>query len=187
MDYTRTSTKELLAVLIGKRLASRVYKGQLGPLFAPSDGAQEFEKLLVSRELVRRWMEEKLRHEPTIRSPQDTQDYLKVHFSGAEQEIFACLFLDNRHRLIAAENLFHGTIDNTTVYPREVVKRALRLNAAAVILSHNHPSGVAEPSDADRLITRRIRDSLELVDVRLLDHFVVGAGTAVSLASRGLL
>ena len=132
-------------------------------------------------------MEEKLQHEPVFQSPQNSSDYLKLHFAGMEREIFAVLFLDNRHRLIAAENLFQGTIDNTTVYPREIVKRALQLNAAALILGHNHPSGVAEPSEADRLITRRIRDALELVDVRLLDHFVVGTGTTVSLASRGLL
>jgi DNA repair protein RadC len=187
MDYTSIATKELLEKVIGKRAARSVFKGILSPLFSPGDDDQVFERLLASRELVRRWMEETLRHAPTIRSPQDTQDYLKVHFAGVEHEIFACLFLDNRHRLIAAENLFHGTIDNTTVYPREVVKRALRHNAAAVILSHNHPSGVAEPSDADRLITVRIRNALELIDVRLLDHFVVAAGTTVSLASRGLL
>jgi DNA repair protein RadC len=102
-------------------------------------------------------------------------------------EVFGCIFLDNRHRVLGFDELFRGTIDNTTVYPREVVRQALHRNAAAVILAHNHPSGVPEPSDADRLITRRIRDALDLVDVRLLDHVVVGDGACVSLAGRGLL
>ena len=122
-----------------------------------------------------------------IGSPADSQDFLLARLRDRPHEVFCCLFLDNRHRVLAFEELFRGTIDNTTVYPREVVRQALHRNAAAVILAHNHPSGVPEPSDADRLITRRIRDALELVDVRLLDHFVVGDGACVSLASRGLL
>lgn len=104
-----------------------------------------------------------------------------------EHEVFAVIFLDNRHRLIEYRELFRGTVDNTTVYPREIAKEALARNAAAVILAHDHPSGVPEPSDADRLITRRVRDALELLDVRVLDHLVVGGDEIVSLASRGLL
>lgn len=122
-----------------------------------------------------------------IASPAESQAYLSTALAGRDSEVFAVLFLDNRHRVIAFEEMFHGTVDNTTVYPREVAKRALTLNAAAVILAHNHPSGVPEPSDADRLITRRLRDALELIDVRLLDHFVIGHGSVVSLASRGML
>ena len=120
-----------------------------------------------------------------MRSPADSRDFLMARLRDRPHEVFCCLFLDNRHRVLAFDELFQGTIDNTTVYPREVVRQALRRNAAAVILAHNHPSGVAEPSEADQLITRRIRGALELIDVRLLDHFVVGDGTCTSLASRG--
>jgi DNA repair protein RadC len=102
-------------------------------------------------------------------------------------EIFACLFLDNRHRIIVFEELFRGTIDGASVHPREVVRRALHHNAAAVILSHNHPSGIAEPSQADERITKRLKSALELVDIRLLDHLIIGDGQAVSLARRGLI
>lgn len=143
--------------------------------------------LQAARECCCRYMGEKLTPGKTISSPGDSQDYLLARLRDRPTEVFCCLFLDNRHRVLAFEELFQGTIDNTTVYPREVVRQALRRNAAALILAHNHPSGVPEPSEADRLITRRIRDALELIDVRLLDHFVVGDGTCVSLASRGLL
>jgi DNA repair protein RadC len=101
--------------------------------------------------------------------------------------VFCCIYLDNRHRVLGFEELFRGTIDGTSVYPREVVREALDVNAAAVILAHNHPSGVAEPSQADERITRRIRSALELVDIRLLDHLVIGDGSATSLAARGLI
>jgi DNA repair protein RadC len=132
-------------------------------------------------------MQEKLLPGRLLASPADSQDYLMARLRDLPHEVFACIFLDNRHRVLGFDELFRGTIDNTTVYPREVVRQALHRNAAAVILAHNHPSGVPEPSDADRLITRRIRDALELVDIRLLDHVVVGDGSCVSLASRGLL
>jgi DNA repair protein RadC len=102
-------------------------------------------------------------------------------------ELFCCIYLDNRHRIISFEELFRGTIDGTSVYPREVVKQALSANAAAVILAHNHPSGVAEPSQADERITRRLKAALELVDIRLLDHLVIGDGVSTSLASRGMI
>jgi len=104
-----------------------------------------------------------------------------------DHELFCCLYLDNRHRVLRFDELFRGTIDGTSVYPREVVKEALGVNAAAVILAHNHPSGVAEPSQADERITKRLKAALDLVDIRLLDHFIVGDGAATSLASRGLL
>ena len=143
--------------------------------------------LTAARECCCRYMGEKLVPGRTISSPADSQDFLLARLRDRPHEVFCCIFLDNRHRVLAFEELFQGTIDSTTVYPREVVRQALQRNAAAVILAHNHPSGVPEPSDADRLITRRIRDALELMDVRLLDHFVVGDGTCVSMASRGLL
>jgi len=134
-----------------------------------------------------RFMEEKFAPGRHITSPADSTDFLLARLRDRPHEVFSCLFLDNRHRVLAFDELFRGTIDNTTVYPREVVKQALHRNAAAVILAHNHPSGVAEPSEADRMITRRIGDALNLVDVRLLDHFIIGDGACVSLAARGHL
>lgn len=124
----------------------------------------------------------------TIVAPIDAAAMFVTAIQASPSEVFAVAYLDNRHRVIRFEIAFRGTIDNTTIYPREIVRRALELNAAAIICGHNHPSGVTEPSDADRLITRRLRDALELVDVRLLDHFVVGLGNAcTSLAARGLI
>lgn len=120
-------------------------------------------------------------------SPRATHDYLTMNLAGREHEIFAVLFLDNRHRLIAHAELFRGTIDGASVHPREVVKEALARNAAAVILAHNHPSGIAEPSQADELITRRLREALALVDIRVLDHLIVAGGETLSFAERGLL
>ncbi len=137
--------------------------------------------------LARRYFEEGLSVGEAIRSPRDTECFLLARLARLEHELFACLFLDNRHRVIKFDPLFRGTIDGTSVYPREVVKEALRSNAAAVILAHNHPSGVAEPSDADERITRRLKAALELVDIRVLDHLVVGDGEVTSLARRGLL
>ena len=122
-----------------------------------------------------------------IKSPSDTQAYLRLKLGALKTERFGCLFLDNRHRILGLRELFRGTIDGTSVYPRVVVQEALAINAAAVILYHNHPSGVAEPSQADEQITRRLKAALELVDIRLLDHFVVSAADSVSLAARGLL
>jgi DNA repair protein RadC len=110
-----------------------------------------------------------------------------MHYAGQQREVFGCMFLDNRHRLIRFDEVFHGTIDGASVHPREVVKLALARNAAAVILAHNHPSGVAEPSQADELITARLRDALSLVDIRVLDHLVVGGTTVTSFVERGLI
>jgi len=138
-------------------------------------------------ELARRYFEESLPSGESIRSPRDTESFLKARMQHLDHELFCCLYLDNRHRVLRFDELFRGTIDGTSVYPREVVKEALSVNAAAVILAHNHPSGVAEPSQADERITQRIKSALELVDIRLLDHLIVGEGAATSLASRGLL
>jgi len=143
--------------------------------------------LLSLREFSCRYLQETLRPGTSIQSPSDSQRYLMARLRDRPQEVFCAVFLDNRHRVLAFEELFFGTIDATTVYPREVLRRALHRNAAALILAHNHPSGVAEPSSADQNITRRIRDALELIDVRLLDHFVIGDGVCVSLAARGML
>ncbi|MFC1319389.1 MAG: DNA repair protein RadC [gamma proteobacterium symbiont of Ctena orbiculata] len=119
-------------------------------------------------------------------SPEDSKRYARLQLAEHEQEVFATMFLDNRHRLIAFDKLFFGTVDGATVHPREVVKSALKHNAAAVIFAHNHPSGVAEPSQADQRITTRLKDALALVDVRVLDHLVIG-DSVVSFAERGLL
>ncbi len=123
----------------------------------------------------------------TFSSPDETKQFLQLKLGEAEREIFACLFLDNRHRLIEYQELFYGTIDGASVHPREVLKAALKCNAAAVILAHNHPSGVAEPSRADEAITTRLKDTLALVDVRVLDHLIIGSAEPVSFAERGLI
>jgi DNA repair protein RadC len=122
-----------------------------------------------------------------LSNPRVTREYLTVRFAGLEHEVFTCVYLDNRHRVIACEDLFRGTIDGAGVHPREVVKSALKHNAAAVILAHNHPSGVAEPSQADELITQRLKQALGLIDIRVLDHLIVGDGVCESFAERGLL
>lgn len=122
-----------------------------------------------------------------IESPEDARKLCVLYAAGRQREVFTALFLDTRHRLLAAETMFLGTIDSATVHPREVVKRALELNAAAVIFTHNHPSGSPEPSSADQVITRRLVEACKLVDVRVLDHIVVGGADTVSMAERGLM
>lgn len=138
-------------------------------------------------ELARRYFNESLPVGQAIRSPSDTEAFLKARMQHLDHELFCCLYLDNRHRVLRFDELFRGTIDGTSVYPREVVKEALSVNAAAVILAHNHPSGVAEPSQADERITKRLKSALDLVDIRLLDHLIIGDGEATSLARRGLI
>lgn len=122
-----------------------------------------------------------------LHSPADTRRFLTAQLRDRPYEVFCCLYLDNRHRLIVFEELFRGTIDGAAVHPREVLRQALSHNAAAIILAHNHPSGVAEPSHADELITVRLRDALALVDIRVLDHLIIAGPEAVSLAERGVL
>jgi DNA repair protein RadC len=200
------SDAELLAILLGRgapglsavdlaRTLLSAFGGIRGVLNASQQSVHQMHGmgpgksavLVATRECCCRYLEAKLSPGKRIGSPKDSQNFLLARLRDRPHEVFCCLFLDNRHRVLAFDELFRGTIDNTTVYPREVVKQALQRNAAAVILAHNHPSGVAEPSEADKMITRRINDALDLVDVRLLDHFIVGDGTCVSLASRGLL
>ena len=149
--------------------------------------ATAHDRLQAAFELVRRLMEETLRREDCLNSPQEVKRYLASRLREAQREIFAVLFLDNRHRLMVFEELCYGTIDGATVPPRVVAQRALRHNAAALIVAHNHPSGQAEPSQADIQLTRCLREALALVEIRLLDHIVVGDGEWVSLAERGLL
>ena len=156
-------------------------------LATPGLGAAGYCRLQAALELARRHYAEALRSGPLLDSPAATHRFLIAKLRDQPHELFCCLHLDNRHRLIAFDELFRGTIDGASVHPREVVKQALRRNAAAVILAHNHPSGIAEPSQADELITRRLREALALVDIRVLDHCIVGDSACLSFAERGLL
>ncbi|QGU33297.1 RadC family protein [Thermochromatium tepidum] len=150
-------------------------------------GLAKYAQLQAALELSRRYLLTRLSGQDVLTSPEVTRDYLKLRLYGAPHEIFACLFLDNRHRVILYEELFRGTIDGASVHPREVVRRVIETNAAAVIFAHNHPSGVAEPSQADLSITRRLKEALALIDVRVLDHIIIGDGDGTSFAERGLL
>jgi DNA repair protein RadC len=153
----------------------------------PGLGPTRFAELQAAMEIARRQLSETLVSGALLASPRATRDYLTARLRDLEHEVFCCLYLDKRHRLIRFEELFRGTIDGASVHPREVVKLALQRNSAAVIIAHNHPSGVAEPSHADEIITQRVKEALALVDIRLLDHIIVGDGTCVSLAERGLI
>jgi DNA repair protein RadC len=144
-------------------------------------------RLQAAIELARRYFAEAMRAGPALDSPAATHRFLVARLRDQPYEVFCCLHLDNRHRLIAFDELFRGTIDGASVHPREVVRQALARNAAAVILVHNHPSGVAEPSQADQILTRRLREALSLVDIRVLDHCIVADNQCLSLAQRGLL
>ncbi|MGR5288197.1 RadC family protein [Vibrio maritimus] len=148
-------------------------------------GVAKYVQLQAVLEMSQRYLSETLQRGDSLNSPEHTKHYLMSILRDRQREAFYILFLDNQNRVIADEVMFEGTIDAASVYPREVVKRALEHNAAALILAHNHPSGIAEPSQADRRITRRLSDALGLVDIRVLDHFVVGDGEVVSFAERG--
>ncbi|HKJ15736.1 MAG TPA: DNA repair protein RadC [Xanthomonadales bacterium] len=156
-------------------------------LAQPGLGPAKAAQLIAVIELAQRHLFEVVKRSPALQNPADTQRYLKSALRDKPNEVFACLFLDSRHRVIAFEELFQGTIDGATVYPRVVAERALELGAAALIVAHNHPSGVCEPSMADQAITRRLKEALDLLDIRLLDHFVVGEGMPVSMAARGMV
>ncbi len=153
----------------------------------PGLGDAKYAQLQAVLEMAGRHMLEGLQKGSALASPQDTQRYLLHRMRDYPQEVFSCLFLDNKHRILAFEEMFHGTIDNASVYPREIVRRALQYNAAALILAHNHPSGDPEPSVADRAITAKIKAALALVDVRVLDHCVVGDNRCVSFAEMGIM
>ncbi|MHB8724050.1 MAG: RadC family protein [Casimicrobiaceae bacterium] len=189
MDYQHLPNITLLSRLVGPRAAKRLYRGLLAPLFDLQHGesSQYHETLAIARELVKRWLDEELRRGDALVSPEAVRSYLRLMFAGEEREVFVALFLDTQHRLIAGEKLFFGTLAQTSVYPREVVKRTLQLNAGSVIFAHNHPSGIAEPSRADELLTTALKQALALVDVRVLDHFVIAGNTTTSFAERGLI
>jgi DNA repair protein RadC len=153
----------------------------------PGLGPGKVAQLQAARELARRSAEQTLRGGDVMSSPERTRVFLQYHLGGREREVFCCLFLDSQHRLLCCEDLFLGTLDGAAVYPREVAVRALRYRAAAVIFAHNHPSGVAEPSVADRRITERLSAALGLLDIRVLDHIIVGRGRTFSFAEQGLV
>ena len=197
---------ELLAILLrtGLRGASAVDRarellGTFGDLRCLLDatvadacaarglGAATYLQLQAALELARRYLFARLARGRVLGSPEEVRQFLQLKLRCLEHEVFACLFLDNQHAVIGYEELFRGTIDGASVYPREVVKRCLSLNAAAVIFAHNHPSGIAEPSQADQRLTQRLKAALGTVDIRVLDHFVVGDAEALSFAERGLL
>lgn len=153
----------------------------------PGFGPAKYAQLRAVVELARRALQEDVRRDRVLDSPAKVSDYLRLSIGRLPHEVFAALFLDAQNRLIDDEILFRGTLTQTSVYPREVVKSALVRNAAAVVFAHNHPSGVAEPSRADEVLTRTLREALALVDIRVLDHFIVAGNTSVSFAERGLL
>ncbi|MBI3545965.1 MAG: DNA repair protein RadC [Gammaproteobacteria bacterium] len=192
--FIRTGVPGQTAVDVARNLLSRF--GGLRELLAaspeelcetPGLGDAKYVQLQASIEMGRRFLAQKLKRDIALTSTQDTKDFLQAQLRDRPHEVFCVLFLDNRHRVLAFEELFRGTLNGTAVYPREILKRALKHNAAAVILVHNHPSGVAEPSATDEVLTQRLREALTLVDVRLLDHLVIGDGEMVSFSERGLL
>jgi len=188
-----TGTAGCDAVATGRVLLAEA--GSLGRLLSDPDhlpkiagvGPVKRARLVATLELARRSLGESLNELPRIGSPVDSAAYIKARLFHLPYEVFACVFLDTRHRVLAYEELFRGTIDGASVYPREVVRACLRHHASAVILAHNHPSGNAEPSAADRDITRVLINALALMEIRVLDHLVVGHGEPVSMAARGML
>jgi DNA repair protein RadC len=170
--------------------------GGLGPLLkadqdsfcaAKGLGPAKYGQLQATLELTKRYLEEQLKQSPIFTKPKQVEAYLAVQMKDYQREVFSVLLLDTRHQLLGYHEIFHGTIDTTSVHPREVVKLALQKNAAAIIVAHNHPSGVADPSQSDIAITQRLKAALELVDILLLDHFIIGQGEITSLADLGKL
>lgn len=192
--FLRTGTRGRTALDLAISLLNRF--GGLRPLFAASEqefsqtpglGRAKYAQLQAIKEIAHRHQHERIARQEVLSNPNETRCYLQLRLEHYPYEVFACLFLDNRHRIICYRELFRGTIDGASVYPREVIRYVMKYNAAAVIFAHNHPSGVAEPSQADRTITRRLKEALDYLDVRVLDHVIVGHQETVSLAERGLL
>ncbi|KZE25382.1 RadC family protein [Crenobacter luteus] len=190
----RTGIKGQTALDVGRNLIGRF--GSLSALFAadaatvagtPGLGVAKYTQLAAARELARRSLAEEIRLTDALSSPQAVVDYLRLSIGQAPVEVFVALFLSAQNRVLAVEEISRGTVSETRVYPREVVRRALAHNAVGVIVAHNHPSGSAEPSGADRMLTATLKAALELVEIRLLDHLVISAGAASSLAARGWL
>lgn len=192
--FFRTGHRGMSALDLARGLLSR-FGGIRGLIDAEPEevldcqgiGPAKYVQLRATIELSQRYLAEEMSRTSVISDPSQTKSFLKSKLRHHSREVFACLYLDNQHRVIVFEELFFGTIDGASVHPREVLKRALRHNAAAVIFAHNHPSGVAEPSQADIRITDRLKSALQLVDIRVLDHMIVGEGEVLSFAERGLL
>ena len=192
--FLRTGVRGRTALDLARELLARF--GSLSALLAadgaalrslPGLGAAKYSQLAAVTEMARRVLREKLDRGSALGSPQAVRDFLRLKLQDRPHEIFVGVFLDAQNRVLAVEELFRGTLTQTSVYPREVVKRALHHNAAALIFAHNHPSGIAEPSRSDEALTQALKQALALVDVKVLDHFVIGAGAAMSFAERGLL
>ena len=190
----RTGTAGRSALEVGR--SALAHFGSLNALLAaPADevmqlpglGTAKYTQLQAACELARRALREDVRRETVLNSPGKVRDYLRLSLGRLPHEVFVALYLDAQNHLIEADELFRGTLTQTSVYPREIVKQALRRNAAAVIFAHNHPSGIAEPSRADELLTASLKQALSLVDVRVLDHLIVAGNNTVSFAERGLL
>lgn len=188
MNVRGMHTDELLNLLLGKETGKKVGQRSLAEVF--EGGVQDVDphpRVLAARELVSRWLREELEGRSVFATPDTIRDYLHIQLRGKDHEVFVALYLNTQNRLIAAEEVFRGTLSQTSVYPREILKQALKHNAASIVFAHNHPSGVAEPSRADEALTQTLKASLALVDVRVLDHFVVAGSSTISFAERGLL
>ena len=192
--FLRTGIAGANAVELGRQLLARF--GNLQRLFAAplsevasvrGLGPAKYVQLQAVIEMARRALEEDIRERDAMSSPQTVREFLRLTLGGKTHEIFMAMFLDAQNRLLGSEELFRGTLTQTSVYPREVVKTALRYNAAGVIFAHNHPSGVAEPSRADELLTQTLKQALSLVEIKTLDHFIVAGSRTLSFAERGLL
>jgi DNA repair protein RadC len=192
--FLRTGIAGSSAVELGRELIARF--GGLNRLFGATldefasvrgFGPAKFVQLQAVIEIARRTLSEEIGQRDAMNSPRAVRDYLSLSLGSRPHEVFVALFLDSQNRLLGSEELFRGTLTQTSVYPREVVKTALRYNAAGVILAHNHPSGVAEPSVQDQALTRTLAEALGLVDIKVLDHFIVAPGASLSFAERGLL
>jgi DNA repair protein RadC len=191
----RTGTKDRGVLQMAEEVLA-TFGGIAGLLHTPADdlkrikglgGSAKRAELVAVMELARRAIAQQLREREVFGSPDAVKHYLQLHLAGKPHEVFAVLFLDAQNRLIAMEELFRGTLTQTSVYPREVVRRALQIEAAAVVLAHNHPSGTVQPSRADEALTQTLKSALALVDVRVLDHVIVAPGGALSMAEKGLL
>lgn len=192
--FLRTGVVGVSAVDLARQLLTRF--GGLTQLFAASEqafceihgmGQAKYVQLQAVQEMARRALKEEAQSGDAVNSPRAVREYLQLLLRGRGQEVFVAIFLDAQHRVLASEEMFHGTLTQTSVYPREVVKRALHHNAAAIIFAHNHPSGVAEPSQADQSLTDALKQTLQLIDVTVLDHFIVAGAACMSFAEKGLL
>lgn len=191
--FLRTGIPGKSAVELARELLADLH-GLGGLLASPGDlrhvkglGPAKIAALAAVMEIARRCLTEELRSASALTSPGAVRDYLRLAMAQREHEVFVCLWLDAQHRVLASEEMFRGTLTQTSVYPREIVKAGLKANAAAVIFAHNHPSGVAQPSQADELLTRNLKEALSLVEIKVLDHFIVAGRQTLSFAERGLL